>query len=100
MAGSRCQSHHTAACVVADYCSTLYADEDGAEIERCWLAYNWLDERLAQTDAACEIEVRDGVVNGIDCQRLDKFQVCSMGIHGYMGDHLYACLDGLTSRQL
>ena len=62
-------------CVSADYCSTLYADEDGAEIERCWLAYNWLDEQLSQTDAACEIEVRDGVVNGIDCQRLDKFQV-------------------------
>jgi len=65
-------------CVAADYCSTLYADEDGAEIERCWLAYNWLDEQLAQTDAACEIEFRDGVVNGIDCQRMDKFQVCGM----------------------
>ena len=61
--------------LLADYCSTLYED-DGSEVERCWLAYNWLDERLANTDAACEIEVRDGVVNGVDCQRLDKFQVC------------------------
>ena len=57
------------------------------------MAYNWLDEQLAQTDAACEIEVRDGVVNGIDCQRLDKFQVCFMPI-------ACACLSCLVTPRL
>ncbi len=30
--------------------------------------------RQAAAESGCSIEAKDGVVNGVDCQRLDKFE--------------------------
>jgi hypothetical protein len=56
---------------LSDYCTSLYDDD---ETERCWLAYQYFEEKKAEAESGCSIEAKDGVVNGLDCQRLDKFE--------------------------
>jgi hypothetical protein len=56
---------------LSDYCTNLYGEN---ETERCWLAYNYFEERKKASEEGCSLEVKDGVVGGVDCQRLDKFE--------------------------
>lgn len=58
---------------ISDYCSNLF-DDEGDELERCWVALNFLEQRMADAEQSCDVEIKNGVVNGVDCQRLDKFQ--------------------------
>lgn len=56
---------------LSDYCTGLYEED---ETERCWLAYQYFEEKKEAAEGGCDIEVKDGVVNGIDCQRMEQFE--------------------------
>lgn len=38
----------------ADFCTNLYGDN---ETERCWLAYNYFEERKKASEEGCSLEV-------------------------------------------
>lgn len=58
---------------ISDYCSHLYGDDE-AETSRCWTAYQYFEEQKKAAEEGCRIEIKDGVVSGVDCNRLDTFE--------------------------
>lgn len=48
------RSSEPAVMVHADYCTNLYED---SETERCWLAYNYFEERKKAAEEGCTLEV-------------------------------------------